>query len=241
MSSVIKIIFVSVVLSAGQFIPCSVMAEDGGLSFSYRVIGGGYSGQNTTSGTEFQSDEGNQSALSMAYQSGNFYTGLSLQGGQYTFTRQAPDQVTPAGTKQVSNDKVTHSEIGLIFGYYIIPNVSVYFGIKGVSDTWESNQHQQEFAGGGLGVSGYKAITPNWAVYGSIAWISSGELKYNGEKYGEGTSRSVDIGGLYKFTQSHRLIFGIKRSVYHYKYDSGDEQDHYIGGGFVGYSYAMGL
>lgn len=216
-------------------------ATESGVNFSIKILGGGYTGKNTTSETEFNSGEGGQLVMNMAYQYGKFYTGLNIQGGVYSFDKQAPDQVTPSVTSSVSNDKVTHAEVDLVFGYYLIDQLSVFIDLKTVSDTWESNQHAQEFSGAGLGLAGYWPINNKWIVYGSFGGVSSGELKYSGEKFGEGKSQSLDIGALYKLTTNHRLTFGVKRTRYVYEYDSGDEQRYIIGGGYIGYNYAFGL
>ena len=219
----------------------TVVAAERGLNLSVRLLGGGWSGENTTSKTEFESTQGGQLGLNMAYQNGKFYTGLNLQGGEFTFEKQSPDQVGPSGTKQVTDDKVTHNELDLVFGYYLTDHISLFFDIKGVSDTWQSNQHQQEFGGAGLGVAGYWPINSNWILFGSFGAISNGNIKYNGEKIGEGTARSLDMGILYRLTDNHRLLLGLKSTRYAYKYDAGDEQVHNIGGGYIGYNYAFEL
>lgn len=219
----------------------AALATDSGLNFSVRLLGGSMSGQNTTSDTDFQSSKGGQFGMSMAYQYGGFYTGLNIQGGDFTFEKQAPDQVSPTGTKQVKNDKVKHNELDLVFGYYLMERISLFIDLKGTSDTWESNQHKQEFNGAGIGAAGYWPINDNWLFYGSIGAISSGEVKYNGEKIGTGSSRNLDIGLLYKVSGNHRLIIGARGSRYAYVYDSGDKQVHNIGGTYVGYNYLFPL
>lgn len=219
----------------------AAFASDSGISVSVRLMGGGWSGKNKTSGTDFKSDDGGQAGLNVAYQNGNFYTGLNLQGGEYTFEKDTPDQVSRAGTTGITNDKISHSELDLVFGYYLTRYFSLFFAIKGVSDTWESNQHKQEFGGVGLGAAGFWPITTDWTLYGSIGAVPSGDIKTNGEVIGEGKSSALDIGAQYHFSGGHRLTFGVKRSNYVYKYDSGDEQTHSIGGIYAGYTYAFSL
>lgn len=219
----------------------TVIASESGLSFSVRLNGGGWSGKNKTSGTEFQSTEGGQIGFNGAYQNGNFYTGLNVQGGEYTFEKNTPDQVSQSGRTEVSNDKVEHNELDLIFGYYLTRHFSLFVDIKGVSNTWASNNYQHEFSGVGFGATGSWPINKNWVAYGSVGAIPSGEIKTNDEKIGEGSSRAVDIGAMYQFSKAHRVMAGIKRSNYTYKFDSGDEQTHSIGGVYFGYSFAFSL
>lgn len=230
------LLVVSMLLNSGF-----ALASERGMNFSVKMLGGNFTGQNKTSGTEFESSEGGQLLLSMAYQNGRFYTGLNIQGGVYTFDKQAPDQVRPVFTFQKSNDKVAHAETDLVFGYYLIKQLSVFIDLKTVTDTWESNQHAQTFSGAGLGVAGYWPINDQWTIYGSLGAIPSGELKYDGEKIGSGVNRSLDIGALFKLTNNHRLTFGVKQTRYEYEYDKGDEQVHNIGGVYVGYNYAFAL
>lgn len=219
----------------------TAIAFESGLSFSVRLNGGGWSGKNKTSGTEFESTEGGQAGFSGAYQSGNFYTGLNLQRGEYTFEKNTPDQVSSSGRSEVSNDKIEHSEVDLIFGYYLSRHFSMFVDIKGVSNTWASNSYQQDFSGVGFGATGVWPINKTWVVYGTVGVVPSGEIKTNGEKTGEGKSSAVDIGALYLFSEAHRMMFGVKRSSYAYTFNSGDEQTHSIGGVYVGYSFAFSL
>lgn len=217
------------------------IASESGLSFSVRLGSGGWSGKNKTSGTEFESTEGGQVGFNGVYQNGDFYTGLNLQGGEYTFEKNTPDQVSQSGTTEMSNDKIEHSEVDLVFGYYLSQNFSLFVDFKTVSNTWVSNNHQQEFGGIGFGATGVWPINKSWIVYGSVGALSSGEIKVNGEKVGEGKSSAVDIGALYLFSEAHRVMFGVKRSNYVYTFDSGDEQTHSIGGVYIGYSFAFSL
>lgn len=219
-----------------------VAAAESGMSFSIRSMGGNWTGKNKTSGTDFEADKGGQTGLAAVYQNGDFYTGLNLQGGQYTFNGQAPDQVSQSGTTAISDDKITHSELDLVFGYYLTRYFSLFMDIKGASDTWQSNQHKQDFSGVGLGVTGFWPINDNWTLYGSLGAVSSGNLKIKGEKIGTGKSSALDIGVQYSFSGSgHRVLFGLKSSTYVYTFDAGDEQTHTISGAYLGYSYAFSL
>jgi len=236
-----KIKFVMVVAMLSMFYTPVGFTNESGISLSVRVIGGGWSGKNKTSNTEFESTEGGQLGLNATYQNGGFYTGLNLQGGEYTFEGNTPDQVSQSGTTPVSNDKVEHSELDLVFGYYLNQYFSLFAGIKGTSNTWASNGYKQDYSGGGIGATGTWPVNKDWTLYGSLGVIPSGQINVNDEKVGEGTSRSVDIGGLYQFSKMHRVMFGIKRTTYVYTFDSGDEQVHSIGGAYFGYSYAFSI
>ena len=222
-------------------LPFMVMADESGLSFSVRVLGGNWSGKNKTSDTEFQSTEGSQLAFSGLYQYRKFYTGLNLQGGEYTFEENTPDQVTPAGRTEISNDKITHNELDLIFGYYLTTHVSLFLDFKTVTNTWESNSYEQKFGGAALGVTGNWPVAMNWQLYGSLGRISAGEITTNDQKIGKGSSTGIELGALYQFSKQHRVIFGFKGTNYYYKFDSGDEQNHTINGAFLGYNYAFAL
>lgn len=222
-------------------LPLMASASESGLSFSVKLQGGSWTGKNKTSDTEFEATKGGQLGFSGMYQNGNFYTGLNLQGGDYTFEKNTPDQVTPAGTTEISNDKITHNEFDLIFGYYLTTHVSLFLDLKTVTNTWESNNHEQKYTGAALGVTGNWPVAMNWQLYGSLAGGSGGELSSNEEKVGKGSSSGIEIGALYQLNKRHRLLFGVKRTNYTYKFDSGDEQTHSIGGVFLGYNYAFML
>lgn len=221
--------------------PVTVVAGESGLSFSVKALGGGWSGKNKTSGTEFESTEGGQLGFAGMYQNGGFYTGLNLQGGEYTFEKNTPDQVTTTGRTEVSNDKISRNEFDLIFGYYLTRHISIFLDIKAVTNKWESNQYEQKYNGLGLGVNANWPVNMDWTIYGTVGRINSGEISHNEEKIGEGSSSGVEIGAMYQLSKQHRLVFGLKRSNYNYKFDSGDEQTHSVGGLFVGYNYAFSL
>ncbi|MDH5445342.1 MAG: hypothetical protein OEY52_07280 [Gammaproteobacteria bacterium] len=212
-----------------------------GLSFSVKAMGGGWKAKNSREGETLQSDEGRQVGFSIAYLSGNFYTGLNLQGGEYKFEKEGPYQVTETGTDTVSNDTINRSEVDLVFGYYLTQRISVFFDIKGTTSTWQSNNYQQEYGGLGIGIAGYWPVSSDWKIYGSFGVIPSGEVKTNGKKIGKGKSSGLDIGALYSLSDSHRLMFGIKSSSYEYEFDNGGFQKHEIGGVYVGYNYAFNL
>lgn len=148
----------------------ATIAAESGFSFSVKAIGGGWSGKNKTSGTEFDSDEGGQLGIGMAYQNGDFYTGVNFQGGEYTFEENAPDQVSPSGTTAVSNDKVQHDELDIVVGYYLSDHFSLFLDLKGIKDTWTSNKHEQEF--GGLGLGGYRFMANQPGLDGlRLGWL----------------------------------------------------------------------
>jgi len=241
MNNLNNIKFAAIILIMSLLTVNTAIASESGLSFSVRLNGGGWSGENKTSGTEFESTEGGQVGFNGAYQSGNFYTGLNLQGGEYTFEKNTPDQVSRSGSTEVSNDKVEHSELDLIFGYYLTRYFSLFIDIKGVSNTWASNNYEQEFSGVGFGATGLWPISKTWVAYGSVGAVPSGDIKTGDEKIGEGKSNAVDLGAMYRFSKAHRIMFGVKRSNYVYTFDSGDEQTHSIGAVYFGYSFAYSL
>jgi len=231
----------AVCLIALMIFSSNSFAAQSGVSFSLRMLGGGWSGKNNTSNTEFESSKGGQLGIAGSYQTGDFYMGLSLQGGTYTFADNAPDQISQNGKIAVANDELEHSEFDLVFGYYLNRYFSLFADIKAVSNTWASNAYQQNYSGLGFGASGRWPVSDNWNIYGSIGVIPSGKLTTNDEKTGDGKSSAVDIGALYLLNKAHRLMLGVKRSNYVYTFDSGEEQTHSIGGVYFGYSYAFPL
>lgn len=210
-----------------------------GLSGTVKVLAGNWKGENKNSGTEFEASDGRQWSISLTYQYADFYTGLNLQGGVYTFDDNGPEQMSGSTSQPVSNVELAHSEIDLVAGYFINRQISVFLDLKGISNTWENYSHEQTFGGVGLGATGLWPLNPDWILYGSIGFVPAGDVMVNDVKVGEGKSSAFDIGAMYNLDEGQRLIFGLKASTQIYNFDSGDEQLHEFSGLFLGYSHSF--
>ena len=209
------------------------------LNLGVKLLGANWEGNNENSGTEFDTTEGGQLGINIAFQKGSFYAGISMQGGEYQFDNNAPDQVTSSGTQSFSNVKIRHRELDLIAGYFFWDRISLFLDIKGIGYKWDNNDHEQTFAGIGLGTSGFWPVSENWALYGSAGFVPSGDVEANGTKVGDGSSGALEFGAMFNINESNRLTFGLKSSAQTYKFDSGDKQKHKMNGVFVGYSYVI--
>ncbi|MDH5408112.1 MAG: hypothetical protein OEZ33_08175 [Gammaproteobacteria bacterium] len=212
-----------------------------GISLSASILGNNWTGQNTTSGTDFEASEGKQFAYSAAYHYGKFFAGLNVQGGTYEFGAKAPDRITTTGSISNSNVKIKRSELDLVAGYFITNRISIFLDIKGTNNNWLDENYEQAFSGFGLGVYTAWPLSDKWSLKGSLGVISNGIVKVNDEEAGEGTSSSLDIGAMYNVSSKGKINFGIKASSQTYKFDSGQEQTHSITGVYVGYSHSFTL
>lgn len=210
------------------------------LILGAKLLGSGWQGNNAD-GTEFNSDNGGQLGVNLAWQTDKFYSGLNLQNGNYDFTGTAPDQFTSTGSAAVATDQVQQSEVDILVGYYFWPQVSLFVDMKTVENQWKSNNYKQTFAGLGLGVTGYNPLNKDWTLFGSLGFVSGDIKESGGSKVGDGSSSALEIGLLYTLNKNSFLNFGVKFRGYEFKSDNGAQQDYNINALFFGYTHAFHL
>lgn len=212
------------------------------LTFGAKLLAAGWNGDNGAGETDFESDEGSQFGLNVSYKTGNFYTGLNLQRGDYNFKNDAPDKFTLAGRIASSNVKIQQSDLDLLFGYYFWSQVSLFVDIKSVTNNWLDEPYKQNFLGLGLGASGYIPLNDRWTLFGSFGFIGRGEIKDNNDnKVGDGTSWALEVGTVYSINERNFVNAGIKTRNYRFEYLDSSKQDYHINAIFIGYNYSFRL
>jgi hypothetical protein len=220
----------------------SAYADDD-LSFSLgaKIIASNWDGTNSSSGTEYEQTEGGQFGWNLGLQKGRFYAGLSLQGGEYNFSGDGPDQVTVLNTVKVTNVKVTRSEYDLIAGYYFWDSISFFLDIKSVVNEHDKNNYEQKFTGIGIGISGSWPINDDVSLYGSFGFLTSADVLANDKKVGSVDSSALEFGAVFRVANSHRLNVGLKAQGQEYSFNNGSTQRHNVSGLFFGYNYLFGM
>mgnify|MGYP006928187813 CR=1 FL=1 len=208
------------------------------FSLGATINGSGWNGDNRSTGTRFESNKGGQFALSGSYRRDKFYTGVNLQGGDYTFADDAPDQITSLGTISSNNTVVEHNELDLLAGYYFWPNVSLFLDLKGVTSKW-SNGYLQNLTGLGVGVSAFRALKPDWIVFGSLGFVNGDIKEKDKSRLGRGSSNALVLGTVYTLKPRQHLNFGIKLRNYEFDYDNGQDQRYSINALFIGYNHVF--
>lgn len=212
------------------------------LTLGVKLLGAGWQGDNGSAGNSFNSSEGGQLGFNASFKVDRFYTGLSLQGGEYSFSGSGPDQFTPAGRVATSDVNVTQSDFDLVLGYYVWPQVSLFLDFKAVGNEWNSNNYKQSFSGLGLGASGFMPLNPRWTLYGSLGFIGNGDIKDDDkDRVGDGSSRALELGAVYSLDSSNHINMGIKFRRYNFEYLDDSDQDYTVNALFVGYNHVFDL
>ncbi|VAW59320.1 hypothetical protein MNBD_GAMMA11-3434 [hydrothermal vent metagenome] len=236
-NNMIASLFLLLISATGFIQP---LAAEQRLVVGAKVLGAGWGGDNAN-GSTFNSDNGGQLGLNIAYQLGKFYTGLNLQGGNYDFTGTAPSQFTGSGSVSVGSDRIRQTEIDLLVGYYIWPQISLFVDIKAVENKWQSNNYKQNFGGLGLGITGFNPLNKNWTLFGSLGFVT-GDIEDGGKnRVGDGSSSALEVGVVYTLSKNNHLNFGFKFRSYDFKSNNGEQQNYDINALFVGYSHAFQL
>ena len=209
------------------------------LSLGVVLNASAWNGDNGTGQSDFNSDEGGQLGFSISYNKQRFYTGLSLQGGDYQFDRTGPKQFTSSGNEDTQNVKVSHSDFDLLAGYYFWDNISLFVDLKAVSSKWLNNDYEQSFSGLGVGISGYKALNAQWTLYGSLGFVGGEINEPDDVKLGDAVSNAFIFGANYTLSKNDRLSMGLKIRNYLFEYDDGSEQEYSLNGLFVGYNHVF--
>ncbi|MFT5740905.1 MAG: hypothetical protein ACI9LO_003171 [Planctomycetota bacterium] len=223
----------------------SLIASNGhaekSISLGATISGSGWNGNNGPGRNSFESDEGSQFALSVNYRNNQFYTGLNLQGGDYTFLSNAPDQFTSKGNLSSSNVEVAHNDLDLLVGYYFWSNVSLFVDLKSVQSKWLANGYEQSFGGLGFGVSGFHVINPAWVLFANAGFVN-GEVKDSEvTTLGDGKSSALVGGAVYRIDQHNTINFSLKFRRYEFDYNTGNKQEYNLNGLFFGYNHLFEL
>ncbi len=219
-----------------MLLPMSVFGVQS-VNLSARVITGEWNSDANVVGGDI-SQQGGQLGFSLAYHRDKFFTGIRLQGGDYRFTDNAPNQITAGGAQAVSNSTVKHGEFDLLAGYYFFERTAFFLDIKTTSDKWLSNNYQQNFSGLGIGVNSFYPINKDWLLYGSFGIIANAQLKdINKNQLADASSFAFDIGFSYKLGLQSALGVGLNQRAYTYTLPSGAEQSYSIGGLTAYYQY----
>lgn len=216
--------------------PFTIMAGNS-VSLGVTLNAAEWSGDNGPGRSSFSSTEGGQFGLSANVNLDQFYVGISLQGGDYDFNSDAPDQFTSNGTATAKNTELEHVDLDLIAGYYFWPQVSLFVDLKGVGSKWKNNGYEQNFGGLGLGVSAYHPLNATWLLFGTLGFVN-GDIKDNDDSsLGDGKSSALILGSVYSIESNQHLNFGFRFRKYDFDFDDGNQQDYTLNGVFVGYTH----
>lgn len=230
------------ILITGLILIGNIAQANENISIGVKLLGAGWEGDNGAGANDFESSNGGQVGFNISYNTGNFYTGLNLQGGEYKFTNSSPDQFTTTGRVPTNNVNIKQNDFDLLFGYYFWPQVSLFADIKAVTNNWQNNNYEQTFFGLGLGISTFTPLNENWTFFGSFGFIASGEIKdTNGNKVGEGDSTAVELGAVYKLNDKNNLNMGIKFRNYKFEHLNNSKQEYSVNALFVGYTHTFTL
>ncbi len=201
----------------------------------------GWRGDNGAGNSDFNSDKGGQFGLSASFSRDKFYTGLSLQGGEYTFDNSGPTQFSSGGAVSTTSIKVEHNDFDLLAGYYFWPQVSLFLDLKSVNSRWKNNGYEQGFSGLGIGVAGYNPLNDNWTLYGSLGFVGGTIKEENNAAIGDAGSSALIVGFNYALDGHNHINLGLKSRNYVFDYDDGNQQEYSLNGLFFGYNHVFGL
>jgi len=224
-------IFASQTVQAGQRITLGV-----------KLLGSTWEGDNGAGGSTFKSTEGGHLGFNAAYQADKFYTGVSLQGGEYTFANNMPDQFRATGRVSASNEKIKQGELDMLVGYYFWPRVSLFLDLKGVGSNWINSNHIQNYAGIGLGITTYVPLENKWTIFGSFGFVSNGTIKDDNDiKVGDGSSSALEVGAVYALDEKNHFNTGLKFRNYDLEYLDSSKQEYSVNTIFFGYSHNFNI
>lgn len=210
------------------------------ITLGVKLLGAGWQGDNGSVSSSYNSDEGGQLGFSASYLVDKFYTGISLQKGNYNFSGTAPDQFTQGGRVSSSNVEIEHEEFDLLAGYYFWQKVSLFLDLKGVTNAWSNDGYEQNFGGLGFGGSTYITFNNKWTGFSSAGFVANGDIKdANKVKVGEGRSGAIDFVAIYRLAQNSTINMGLKFRNYRFEYLDATKQDYSINALFVGYNHSF--
>ena len=226
-------------LAAVSLLSFGAQAQTSSLSLGVALNGTGWSGDNGSGNSRFESDNGGQLGFSLSYSKDRWYVGLSLQGGEYEFRQTAPTQFRAGSTQPAQNIKVKHSDFDLLAGYYVWDRISLFIDLKAVGSQWQNNDYEQGFGGLGLGIAGYHPLNNDWTLDGSWGVVGGKSSENNNHEIGTASSSAFTIGASYKLNPLDRLSMGLKLRGYQYDFDNGESQTHELNGVFFGYNHVF--
>ena len=214
------------------------MADDAppSVSFGASLMPSTWDG--TNAGGSHYKEQATQLQLNFRVRKGNFYTGLSFQGGEFDFNDGAPDIVGENATVTNADVTITRGESDLVLGYFFWPQVSLFIDIKHIHNKWENLSYSVGYKGMGFGVSGFNPINEQWILFGSLGFIKL-DLETDSNSIGDGKGSALVIGALYRFTDQIHFSIGLKSQHNELDFDNGSEQENDIGGLVLGISYTL--
>lgn len=202
-----------------------------------------WKGDNNGNSPDFESDA-TMAAVNIRYQRGRFYTGASIQGGNFSFNDGAPDQhKEDKSTTTDSSVTINRGELDLIAGYYFWSQVSLFLDIKAVGNQWKDKDYQADYVGVGMGITAFAPLPNNWTFYASFGFVplkietSGNNIGDGGGSIGDGDGSSLELGSSYTIDTHHSVSIGIKAQTQEYNFNNGKKQTHHLGGLVVGYNY----
>ena len=216
----------------------SVAAEDTvNVSLSASLQPSTWKGENLNGGTSFEAN-GTQTQLALNIRKGKIYGGLSFQGGEFEFTNGAPNKVNKTVSVQDDDATIKRGEFDLVFGYYLLPQISFFLDFKTIENNWENDNYTLRYKGAGFGANGYHPINKDWLFIGSIGFMSL-DIKADGESIGDGSGGSLSVGALYRINSQASFSIRLKAQHNEFNFDQGSKQEHDISGLVLGFSYSL--
>lgn len=162
-----------------------------------------------------------------------WFAGLTLLGGDFEFTAEAPARPTrplPAGSEPVT---IKRSEVDLVLGYQFWRRVGLFLDLKSVGNEWLSDGYTVNYLGLGLGVNGHLPLSPAWTLFGNVGIVPM-RIEAEGEKVGNAGRGALNVGLLYRTGSRMGFSIGLQVQSQTNAYDDGTEQTHVLGALRVG-------
>jgi hypothetical protein len=220
--------------------PSQATASDLSLGLGVELLAGGWSGSDAAGDTDFDGG-GGQLGLDISLQKRRFYTILGLESGTYTFSGDAPGQVSATETTASSDVKITHTELDLALGYYFWKHVSLFLNLQAVTNKWDNNDYELQYGGFGGGVTGNWPIAKRWDIFGSLSILPKTSVNGDDKKVGDVSGGEIELGAAYGASDRHRFGLGLRVASQNYDFDAGDDQEHQMAGVFFRYDYRYGF
>ena len=182
------------------------------------------------------SSETTMLGFGLLLQKDKWYGGLSIKSSEFDFTDVSPQQ--DDGT-QTATSTISRAEFDLVAGYYVGPQVAVFFDLKSSVMDWPGANYDVIFGGLGLGVSGFFPLTSGvlYASFGAVRLTAEAGNK----EVGSGAGSSLEVGWVYKLSPGLNLRAGVKSQTQVIDYNIAGEQTNRIGSIVVGLSKSFSL
>lgn len=220
-----------------SFAPCASAGEADRFGLGARLQLSNWKGDNNSSSPDFEASA-SQFSVSLRYQHGRFYSGLSLQGGSFSFDNGAPAMNNKTTTVPVTSVTIDRGEVDLLAGYYFWPQVSLFADIKNVTNTWRDKGYSTKVTGLGLGITGFAPLPDHWIFYATFGIVPL-TIETGSDTIGDGSGASLELGATYSIDNHHNLSIGVKSQSQTYNFDNGHKQTHSLGGLTLGYNYTF--